>query len=100
MIGKEVSVSQLEKVDIYSFGMFLWELMSGVQPHLDPCIDDLDEFQIVEWCTRKRKTFVLPFFDNMPKFIQELIRLCGNLELFKRPSSSTLAFYFEEKKIT
>lgn len=54
--------------------------------------------EIIEWFSKKNNR--LPFNEETPKFFQEIITLCCNVELFKRPSSSTISFYFQEKKIT
>ncbi|KAH0787718.1 TKL family protein kinase [Histomonas meleagridis] len=58
-----------EKVDVYSFGILLWELLTGERPYFDIDYGQLT-FEIVE----KNRRPIIP--ENVPKNLKELIEKC------------------------
>src|SRR5687768_9914641 len=69
--------------DIYSFGMIMWNLMTGREPFWD---QDHDTDLIIEICDGHRP----PIVTNAPKDYIELMKECWDPDPIKRPSTFDL----------
>ncbi|OHT01385.1 TKL family protein kinase [Tritrichomonas foetus] len=72
-----------EKVDVYSFAIILWELLTGKVPY-----DDMSTANIAIHVVEQGLRPQLP--DNTPIAIRDLITKCWNSDPNKRPSMSSV----------
>jgi serine/threonine protein kinase len=82
--------------EIYSFGMIMWELMTGRRPFWDHDHD-------AELIIKISDGFRPPIFTNAPKGYVELMQECWHSDPKKRPTASYLeskisSFHGEERK--
>ncbi|CAG8454793.1 16949_t:CDS:2 [Racocetra fulgida] len=76
--------------DIYSFGMVIWELTSGLRPHSNR---DHDGFLILNILNGLRPEIV----DNTPLFFVELMEKCWDADPLKRPTADHIYQTLNEK---
>jgi hypothetical protein len=69
--------------DIYSFGMIMWELITGRMPFWN---QDNDIELMIKIC----KNFRPPIIKDTPKGYTELMQECWNSDLSKRPTTSSI----------
>lgn len=74
--------------DIWSLGLLLTEIFLQ-----DVLFDDFKKY--LEYCCRIKKQ--LPtYFENLPDFVQDILRRCLDLESCKRPSAKELTLFFKD----
>ncbi|XP_057429715.1 serine/threonine/tyrosine-protein kinase HT1-like [Lotus japonicus] len=66
------------KVDVYSFGLMLWEMLTGTVPY-----EDMNPFQAAFAVVNKNSRPVIP--SNCPPAMRALIEQCWSLQPDKRP---------------
>src|SRR6185369_17529078 len=71
--------------DIYSFGMIMWNLVSGIQPFSDVPHDEKLAYEII---INERRPKIDE--DNFPKIFTDLMRKCWDSDPKKRPTSQQL----------
>jgi hypothetical protein len=87
-----------EKADIYSFGIILWELLSGEAP-----FPEMDEVEHTEWFIVQgirpdlRDTNGHPL-SHIPPLLASLIERCWDDEPHRRPSCIEIATILEEQE--
>ena len=73
-----------EKVDVYSFGIIIWEMITRVPPYKDMEISKV----INQVCNEDRKpdyNLILKYKDNVPIILLELMENCWNKTPDSRP---------------
>eukprot|EP01036_Dinobryon_divergens_P029324 gene29328-38403_t len=87
-----------EKADIYSFGIILWELLSGEAP-----FPDMDEVEHTEWFIVQgirpdlKDTNGHPLI-HIPPLLSSMIERCWDDEPHRRPSCIEIAAILEEQE--
>lgn len=77
------------KVDVYSFGLILWEMVSGTVP-----FKDLSPVQVAVAVAHRNSRPVVP--SNCPIVLRDLIHQCWALEPEKRPEFSHVVQVLEQ----
>ena len=72
----------LEKIDIYSYGMILWEIITNTVP-FDVKLSDVKKYVLEDKVRPEVPT-------NIDKSLSTLIRNCWDSELIKRPSEKEI----------
>ncbi|OHT13627.1 TKL family protein kinase [Tritrichomonas foetus] len=76
------------KVDVYSFGIFLWELLTGDMPYKD--------LKTAEIITRVSDGQRPPLGDNVPPKLRDLITRCWDQEPKNRPTITKILIALED----
>jgi serine/threonine protein kinase len=69
-----------QAADVYSFGIVLWEICSGLKPYNDRAFD---MFLLLDVCHRGERPKI---HSGIPKFFISLIKSCWDEDYLKRPS--------------
>ena len=80
----------LKKIDIYSFGMILWELVTGTVPF------DVKLSEIKKYVLKEKVRPEVP--QNIDENLIALIRNCWDSEIDKRPTEEEIIKFFNENK--
>lgn len=83
----------IEKTDIFSFGVLLWQIFTGKEPFSDKEHKTLDKFAIVNFVTSGKR---LPIPDEVPSKIRDLIKRCWHHSPENRPSFANIAIQLEK----
>ena len=75
----------MKKIDIYSYGMILWEIITNTVPF------DVKLTEIKKYILEEKVRPEVPI--NIDKKLSNLIRNCWDNELSKRPSDSDIIEY-------
>src|SRR6185369_4979645 len=71
--------------DIYSFGMIMWTLASGIRPFSDVPHDEKLAYEIIINGKRPKISE-----DNFPKIFTDIMRKCWDSDAKKRPTAQQL----------
>jgi len=88
LMGNELT----PKTDVYSFGMILWELMTGKSPYDDLSIESFE--QLIEEICQKGTREKIP--DNCPSSFKKLIQSCWAPLPEQRPTMLNLITQLDE----
>jgi len=72
----------IDKTDIYSFGVLLWQVFTQKEPYLDEPYKSFTKFQLVEFITKGNRIEVPK---NIPPKIATMITQCWDQQPDKRP---------------
>ena len=87
--GNDIGTGTDEKIDVYSYGMVLWELFANTTPF------DVELPQVISYVVEQK---LRPKIEsNFDKEIAELIRTCWETESKKRPSVDTIISTISKK---
>ena len=78
----------MKKIDIYSFGMILWEIITNTVP-FDVKLTEIKKYVLEEKVRPEVPT-------NIHKSLSSLIRSCWDSELEKRPNDKDIIGYLKE----
>ena len=94
-MAPEVLVSQKynEKADVYSYGIILWEMLTGDVPYRG-----LGEIQIAVAVINKNLRPIIP--KNCPQNLAKFIRICWDQDPNKRPDFNTIVRALESGAIS
>ena len=87
-----VSPSYTEKVDVYSYGLLLWSLLTKESPW-----STLDRSKIMEYVVRENRRPPIPL--DTPRALKSLIERCWHENPHERPSFSEICRLFRAGKI-
>ena len=80
--GNDIGTGTDEKIDVYSYGMILWELFTNTTPF------DVELPQVISYVVEQKLRPKIE--NNIDKEIAELIRICWESESKKRPSIESI----------
>lgn len=83
-----------ELVDIYSFGMVLYQMTTGKIPFATEAGLELNPLQVIMKASIEKQRPTLP--DFVPSSIANIIKLCWEHEAQRRPTSSFLVNFFNK----
>lgn len=82
-----------EKVDVYSFGMILWQLVTGEVP-----FDGMCRQEFIEKVVKNGVRPAIPNRPEIPSDLIDLIQMCWNYESSLRPSISEVVVALNQMK--
>ncbi|RLN68114.1 hypothetical protein BBJ29_002621 [Phytophthora kernoviae] len=80
-----------EKIDVYSYGIVLWELFCFKKPYLDK--DAINLAYLVA-----HEDLRPELLSHIPEILHRIMKACWDPEPVQRPSFSTVIFLIEEAK--
>eukprot|EP01025_Chloroclados_australasicus_P064342 TRINITY_DN8583_c0_g1_i2.p3 TRINITY_DN8583_c0_g1~~TRINITY_DN8583_c0_g1_i2.p3 ORF type:complete len:208 (-),score=8.16 TRINITY_DN8583_c0_g1_i2:1538-2161(-) len=90
-MAPEVFLNQTynEKVDVFSFGVIVWELFSKDMLSSRVAINGTRD-EVIRYCAKVSVGYREPLPERWPKLLRELIKDCQQTDLEKRPTFSEI----------
>jgi len=83
----------IDKTDIYSFGVLLWQVFTGKEPYSEPPYNNMNTFAIIDFVTNGKR---IEIPKSIPKKIRALIEKCWDHDPQSRPTFSQICKDLED----